>query len=177
MLGIGTEIYRSGAPSESKLGINSAVTPILLARADDENVLVYVTLDADTAATFSANSSEGALHQQPAQLQGVLTFERIDTSDNSTLATATGTYNGFNIDGSDADVVAFSEASTNQAIGNLLNEAGSALIDLTNTGGAIDSDITTSSFQSFRVSVVLRAAGFADSESATSAIVIIPPAS
>ena len=201
MLGLGLGINRGGVISgptkipdfvEVTFGTlaESLTTKVeVVSYPDDEHVLVYGNFRLSTFQGGAASAlvsifpeqSHGNLVDIPTQLKGELTFERINP-DGSVAATAVGTYNTLfiripDVENTSAVGVVFTEA-TSDAGSSFMNpqEEDPRLIDLTNTSGAINQDITTTDEnQIFRVTVVLKADGFIDSDSMISPILPLPP--
>ena len=196
MLGLGLGINRGGVISgPTKLadflevtfntGSENLTTKVELnASPDDEHVFVFGLfrlVSSSALLSIFPEQPTGNLVDTPTQLKGELTFERINP-DGSVAATAVGTYNTLflrlpDVDNTSLLGVVFTEA-TSDAGSSFMNpqEEDPRLIDLTNTSGAINQDITTTDEnQIFRVTVVLKADGFIDSDSMISPILPLPP--
>tara|TARA_R100001015_G_C4632282_1_gene195637 strand:- start:3489 stop:4097 length:609 start_codon:yes stop_codon:yes gene_type:complete len=200
MLGLGLGINRGGVISgptklpdfvEVQLGQGAAnlTTKVeIIVAPDDENLFVVgsgrlfsdFSVVSDLISIFPEQSS-GNLVDTPTQLKGELTFERINP-DGSVAATAVGTYNAIffrapDIENNSYLGISFTEDTSDAGSSySVPIEEHPSLIDLTNTSGAINQDITTTDEnQIFRVTVVLKADGFIDSDPMTSPIVPIPP--
>lgn len=170
MLGLGTEIYRGGVTPEFKLEI---VAVSLLARSDDENVVLLIVPQVSTRERTTDLFSDSEILDNP-DINAFVTLQRLGADEFDVLASTTATLNVFRA--SSSIMAASASTSDSDPSGGgaaLLGVNGADLIDFTSD---FASDITTASSQNFSVIVTLQGDGFEDSDPLTSASVSIPPA-
>lgn len=162
MLGLSLSTAAGSTVQQFKLVISNV---LIVQKPDDESFTVRASLSTETQAQVGTSSLLS--YRRYTNLTADLVMNRIDTSDDSVIASATATLNVYK--GAFNAAVQLSDATGNSSFAALLDADGADTLDMTDTS-VFSQDITTSSSgQSFRADIILKGTGFADSDSVSSA--------